>query len=105
MKVSLWWLLIAIGICLQTINIRGESNFIRFDLREERRRGSTAISSRRTISEESLCSGCSETDITNACKCDRRIVEHASLDDTMTKTPYLTLALKVLLMAILCYTL
>uniref|UniRef100_A0A182SC53 Chitin-binding type-2 domain-containing protein n=1 Tax=Anopheles maculatus TaxID=74869 RepID=A0A182SC53_9DIPT len=46
-----------------------------------------------------------ETSTKNISKPDTRTAEHASFVDTMTSTPYMTLALKLLLMAILCYTL
>ncbi|XP_053660354.1 uncharacterized protein LOC128709381 [Anopheles marshallii] len=103
MKLSLWWLLIVIGVGLNSVKVRGESHIKRLAVREGRR-GFTLLSSRRTITSEPLCCTSSETDFKNTSKCGPRTAEHEERD-MMTGTPYLTLALKVLLMVILCYTL
>ncbi|XP_052892620.1 uncharacterized protein LOC128300556 [Anopheles moucheti] len=104
MKLSLCWLFIVIGFGLTSAEVRGASYIERLGV-SEGRRGFTLLSSRRTINSGSLLCTSSETDIKNTSKCDTRTAEHSSLDDMMTRTPYLTLALKVLLMVILCYTL
>ncbi|XP_035900973.1 uncharacterized protein LOC118507091 [Anopheles stephensi] len=104
MKLSRWGPLTVIVLCLSIIHISGESYIKRLSLKEGRR-GPLFLSSRRTSNFEPVhCDSC-ETSTKSTSKRDTSTAERASFVDTMARTPYMTLALKVLLMVILCYTL
>ncbi|XP_050081205.1 uncharacterized protein LOC126568732 [Anopheles maculipalpis] len=104
MKPSLWGLFIVIVLLLNIVQISGESYIKRLNLKEGRR-GSLFRSTQRNSNFEAVPCDNSEIGTKNTSKCDARTTEQTSFVDTMARTPYMTLALKVLLMVILCYTL